>query len=82
MILKSISNEDSNVRIIDFSRNFGHQVAVTAGILNCEGDLAVVIDADLQDPPELIVDMIEKWEKDLMSYMQREKLEKEKVNSN
>ena len=63
MILKSISNEDSNVRIIDFSRNFGHQVAVTAGILNCEGDLAVVIDADLQDPPELIVDMIEKWEK-------------------
>ena len=63
MILKSIANEDSNVRIIDFSRNFGHQVAVTAGILNCEGDLAVVIDADLQDPPELIVDMIEKWEK-------------------
>ena len=63
MILKSIANEDSNVRIIDFSRNFGHQVAVTAGILNCKGDLAVVIDADLQDPPELIVDMIEEWKK-------------------
>ena len=63
MILKGIANEDSNVRIIDFSRNFGHQVAVTAGILNCKGDLAVVIDADLQDPPELIVDMIEEWKK-------------------
>lgn len=63
MILKGIANEDLNVRIIDFSRNFGHQVAVTAGILNCKGDLAVVIDADLQDPPELIIDMIKEWEK-------------------
>ena len=63
IILKGIANEDLNVRIIDFSRNFGHQVAVTAGILNCKGDLAVVIDADLQDPPELIVDMIKQWEK-------------------
>lgn len=63
MILKDIANEDLNVRIIDFSRNFGHQVAVTAGILNCKGDLAVVIDADLQDPPELIVNMIEEWKK-------------------
>ncbi|MDO4536501.1 MAG: glycosyltransferase family 2 protein [Clostridium perfringens] len=63
MILKSIANEDLNVRVIDFSRNFGHQVAVTAGILNCKGDLAVIIDADLQDPPELIVDMIEEWKK-------------------
>ncbi len=63
MILKGIANEDLNVRIIDFSRNFGHQVAVTAGILNCKGDLAVVIDADLQYPPELIIDMIKEWEK-------------------
>jgi len=49
------------VKIIRFSRNFGHQSAVSAGIENSQSDLAAVIDADLQDPPELILDMVNKW---------------------
>lgn len=61
-ILKEIANQDKNVKVISFSRNFGHQAAVTAGIRYCTGDSAVIIDSDLQDPPELIVDMIGKWE--------------------
>ena len=61
-ILKSIAKGDKCVRIIDFSRNFGHQAAVTAGLFNCNGDAIVIIDADLQDPPEIIPEMISKWE--------------------
>ncbi|MDR4496969.1 MAG: glycosyltransferase family 2 protein [Candidatus Scalindua sp.] len=52
---------DENVKVIKFSRNFGHQVAITAGIDNAKGDAVVVIDADLQDPPEVITEFIEKW---------------------
>ena len=58
-ILYQLSQQDSAVKIINFSRNFGHQCAVTAGINNCNGDLAVIIDADLQDPPEVILDMLD-----------------------
>ena len=58
-ILFQLSQEDNSVKIINFSRNFGHQCAVTAGINNCNGDLAVIIDADLQDPPEVILNMLE-----------------------
>ena len=58
-ILKELSQSDAAVKIIDFARNFGHQCAVTAGINNCKGDLAVIIDSDLQDPPEVILDMLE-----------------------
>lgn len=61
-ILKSIAKGDKCVKIIDFSRNFGHQAAVTAGLFNCNGDAIVIIDADLQDPPEIIPEMISKWE--------------------
>lgn len=57
-ILSDISSRDKSVKIISFSRNFGHQRAVTAGINNCSSDMAVIIDADLQDPPELIPDMV------------------------
>ncbi|GFP74278.1 glycosyltransferase family 2 protein [Clostridium fungisolvens] len=60
-ILKGIAANDKNVKIIGFSRNFGHQTAVTAGMFNATGDAVVIIDADLQDPPELIVDMVNKW---------------------
>ncbi|GFZ33926.1 glycosyl transferase [Clostridium zeae] len=60
-ILKDIAANDKNVKIIGFSRNFGHQTAVTAGMFNATGDAVVIIDADLQDPPELIVDMVNKW---------------------
>ena len=58
-ILTELAAQDAHVKIISFSRNFGHQCAVTAGINNCNGDLAVIIDADLQDPPEVILDMLE-----------------------
>ena len=61
-ILKSIAKGDKCVKIIDFSRNFGHQAAVTAGLFKCNGDAIVIIDADLQDPPEIIPEMISKWE--------------------
>ena len=61
-ILQDIAKVDKNVKIISFSRNFGHQAAVTAGLKYVTGDAIIIIDADLQDPPELIPDMIEKWE--------------------
>lgn len=61
-ILKSICKRDSSAKIIDFARNFGHQTAVTAGVFHSSGDAVIIIDSDLQDPPELIVDMIKKWE--------------------
>ncbi len=53
---------DPHIRGINFSRNFGHQIAITAGLDNCKGDAAVVIDADLQDPPHVILEMVKKWE--------------------
>lgn len=56
----ALSQTDSNVHYINLSRNFGHQIAVTAGIDNCKGKAVVIIDADLQDPPELIVDLYAK----------------------
>ncbi|HFK1755213.1 TPA: glycosyltransferase family 2 protein [Bacillus cereus] len=61
-ILKGISAEDSRAKIINFARNFGHQIAVTAGIDVAKGDAMVIIDADLQDPPEVIPELIAKWE--------------------
>jgi dolichol-phosphate mannosyltransferase len=59
--LERLAASDPRVRCIDFSRNFGHQVAITAGTDMARGDAVVVIDADLQDPPELIPRMVEKW---------------------
>ena len=61
-ILEEIASKDKNVKVISFSRNFGHQAAVTAGLKEISGDAIVIIDADLQDPPELIPDMLKKWE--------------------
>ena len=58
-LLMQLAQQDKAVKVIHFSRNFGHQCAVTAGINHCNGDLAVIIDADLQDPPEVILDMLE-----------------------
>ena len=53
---------DPRLKIVKFSRNFGHQIAVTAGIDEADGDAIVIIDADLQDPPEMIPGMVEKWQ--------------------
>ncbi len=59
-ILKKLASDNQFVKVIDFSRNFGHQIAVTAGLENSNADYVAIIDADLQDPPELIVDMYNK----------------------
>ncbi|MBC7885023.1 MAG: glycosyltransferase [Saprospiraceae bacterium] len=59
-LIKKICSSDSTVKFIDFSRNFGHQIAVSAGLEHCIGQYVVIIDADLQDPPELIKDLYEK----------------------
>ncbi|WP_055665834.1 glycosyltransferase family 2 protein [Desnuesiella massiliensis] len=77
-MLSNIAQKDSRVKVIDFSRNFGHQIAVTAGIDRARGEAVVVIDADLQDPPELIYDMIKKWEEGYeVVYAKRKKREGE-----
>ncbi|MDP4271795.1 MAG: glycosyltransferase family 2 protein [Bacteroidota bacterium] len=57
-MLSAIAEQDKQVKVLHFSRNFGHQPAVTAGIHRCQSDLAVIIDADLQDPPELIPELL------------------------
>lgn len=59
-LVKALVEQDENIKFIDFSRNFGHQIAVTAGLNLSVGKAVVIIDADLQDPPELIVDLYEK----------------------
>jgi glycosyltransferase involved in cell wall biosynthesis len=60
--LQQIQRGDTRVRIVRFSRNFGHQVATTAGLQHASGNAVVLIDADLQDPPELISAMVSKWQ--------------------
>ncbi len=61
LLLKEIQTASPTARVIRLSRNFGHQIAVTAGLDYAEGDAVVLIDADLQDPPEVIPQMIAKW---------------------
>ena len=61
-LLEEIAKKDFNVKILSFTRNFGHQAAVTAGLKYVSGDAIVIMDADLQDPPELIPDMLKYWE--------------------
>lgn len=60
-VLRPIAAADPHVRVISLSRNFGHQIAVTAGLDASRGDAAVIIDDDLQDPPEVIPEMVAKW---------------------
>lgn len=60
-ILKHMAKKDACVKVISFSRNFGHQEAVTAGMAKASGDAVIIIDCDLQDPPEVIPQMVEKW---------------------
>ena len=61
-ILSSIAGENPEVTALRFSRNFGHQLAVTAGMDAADGNAVIIMDADLQDPPEVIADMIKAWE--------------------
>jgi len=60
-ILRELCKSDRRVKLIDFARNFGHQIAITAGMDYAAGECMVIIDGDLQDPPELIPDMIKLW---------------------
>ena len=60
-ILRDIRKRDPRVKLIRFSRNFGHQAAVSAGIDHAFGDAVAIMDADLQDPPEVLLAMLEKW---------------------
>ena len=59
--IKSLIEKDRRLKLINFSRNFGHQPAITAGLQYSEGDVVVVMDCDLQDPPELIPELLKKW---------------------
>ncbi len=59
--LKKLASEETRFKVISFSRNFGHQMAITAGIDRAEGEAVVIMDADLQDPPEVVSEMIDRW---------------------
>jgi glycosyltransferase involved in cell wall biosynthesis len=61
LVLERLRQDDPSIAVVDFSRNFGKEIALTAGLDHASGDLVIVIDADLQDPPELIPELIERW---------------------
>ncbi len=61
-ILRAIAKENQHVKVRSFSRNFGHQLAVTCGMDAAKGDALIIIDVDLQDPPEVIAEMVKAWE--------------------
>ena len=60
-VAQALQARDSRIRVLSLSRNFGHQIAITAGMEHATGAAVVVIDADLQDPPEVIGDLVEQW---------------------
>ena len=60
-VIRELAAQDKRVRPVIFARNFGHQVAITAGWDYARGDAVVIIDADLQDPPEVIPELIARW---------------------
>jgi dolichol-phosphate mannosyltransferase len=60
--LIDIQKQDKRVSVIDFSRNFGHQIAVTAGLDYARGEAVIIMDSDMQDPPKVSFDLIKKWE--------------------
>lgn len=79
-LLVGLANRDDVVRVIDLSRNFGHQRAITAGMDYARGDVVVIIDSDLQDPPELIPEMIRRWRDGFMVvYGQRTRRHNESI---
>mgnify|MGYP000156118852 CR=1 FL=1 len=60
-LMEKLAARDYRIKVVNFARNFGHQTAVTAGIDYASGNAVILIDADLQDPPEIILEMIERW---------------------
>lgn len=61
-LLRELQSNDARIRVVRLSRNFGHQIAITAGLEHACGDAVVIIDADLQDPPEVILEFLAKWQ--------------------
>ena len=59
--LRTLAQKEQRYKVVSFSRNFGHQIAITAGLDRADGDAVVVMDADLQDPPEVVAQMVEQW---------------------
>lgn len=79
-IIRELHHQDKRVCYLSLARNFGHQMAVTAGLNFARGQIIVVLDADLQDPPELIPDLVEKWRQGYqVVYAQRIKRRKERL---
>jgi dolichol-phosphate mannosyltransferase len=62
-MMRELHAADPRIKVVDFARNFGHQIAVTAGLDYARGDAVIIIDADLQDPPEVVLQMIECWKR-------------------
>jgi dolichol-phosphate mannosyltransferase len=62
VLMRTITDEDEHFRVIKFSRNFGHQAAISAGIKNAKGGAVIIMDGDLQDPPEQLHRFLEKWQ--------------------
>src|SRR5687768_12224987 len=60
-IIRGFHREEPRIKLVNFSRNFGHQPALTAGLRHARGDCVVLADGDLQDPPEVIPEMVAKW---------------------
>jgi len=79
-VIAGLIREDLSVRLIGFSRNFGHEMATTAGLDRADGDAVVIIDADLQDPPEVIAELVERWRAGVdVVYARRRRREGESV---
>lgn len=77
-LMRAVRERDPRVCYVSFARNFGHQIAVTAGLNFARGQVVVILDADLQDPPELIPDMVEQWQQGYeVVYAQRTQRRKE-----
>jgi len=71
-LLSELAKKDKQVIILNFSRNFGHQAAVTAGIDHAKGDAVIIMDADMQDPPEVCLELVKRWEEGYdVAYAQR-----------
>ena len=75
--LKKLITKDNRIKIVNFSRNFGQQAAITAGLQYSSGDCVIIMDCDLQDPPELIPSLVEKWEEgyDIVLCIRKKRLE-------
>lgn len=79
-VLKQLSEKDKQIKFIDLSRNFGHQAALSAGLNHASGEAVISLDCDLQDPPEIIQEMINKWKEGFhIVYARRKNFRKDNI---